>query len=363
MHLTYLRGAHLDGVRVSPSDDIRTAMNRMNASGRTFVVVVDHDGVLTGVMADGDIRRYLAAGGAIDGLVGEAANRTPTVLPSSSSTAEVSSLMIRRGLEYLPLVDGDRLHALVVLEHVARSNDLSAVVLAGGLGKRLAPLTATCPKPLLPLGDRPILSHILDHLRSHGIHRFVFSVGYLAEMIVDYYDNGSRWGSFIEYVRDGKRLGTAGPLGLVPLESLSDPFLVTNGDILNDIDVGALLETHVSNGWDATMVVRQHSYTVPYGVVKSAADGSFVEVAEKPVLDFQINGGVYLMSKAALGVIPKDHYYDMTTMFDDLPKAGLRGGVYLHTGRWIDIGGAAEYERAQQIFEARVTQDDDVADR
>jgi dTDP-glucose pyrophosphorylase len=353
MHLTYLRGENLSRLTVAPSDDIRAAMERMNDIGRTFVVMVEH-GRLEGVIADGDIRRHLAGGGRIDGPAAEASNRTPITLPSSSTTDEVRSLMIRRGLEYLPLLEGDQLRALVILENVARSNDLSAVILAGGLGSRLTPLTDTCPKPLLPLGDKPILSHILDHLRDHGIHRFVFSVGYLSEMIVDHYDDGSRRDSFIEYVHENKRLGTAGPLSLIPVESLSDPFLVMNGDVLNDIDVGAMLETHVSNGWDATMAVRHYSYAVPYGVVQSAPDGSFIEVAEKPVLNFQVNGGMYLLSKSALRIIPKDHFYDMPTLFEDLSKAGLRGGVYVHTGRWIDIGSQAEYARARQIFEGTV---------
>lgn len=353
MHLTYLRGDNLNRLTVAPSDDVRAAMTRMNDIGRTFVVMVE-DGRLTGVIADGDIRRHLAAGGAIDGPASAAANRTPITLPTSSTPDEVRSLMINRGLDYLPLVEGEHIRALVILEHVARANDLSAVILAGGLGKRLTPLTDNCPKPLLPLGDKPILSHILDHLRAHGIHRFTFSVSYLSEMIVDHYDDGSRWDSFIEYVHESKRLGTAGPLSLIPTESLSDPFLVMNGDVLNDIDVGALLETHVSNGWDATMAVRNHSYTVPYGVVQTGADGRFHEVSEKPVLNFQINGGIYLLSKSALRVVPKDQFYDMTTLFDDLGKAGLRGGVYVHNGRWIDIGSHAEYDRARQIFEGTV---------
>jgi dTDP-glucose pyrophosphorylase len=353
MHLTYLRGENLNRLTVAPSDDIRSAMTRMNDIGRTFVVMVE-GGRLEGVIADGDIRRHLAGGGAIDGPAAAASNRKPSTLPSSSTPDEVRSLMINRGLDYLPLVEGEYIRALVVLEHVARANDLSAVILAGGLGKRLTPLTDACPKPLLPLGDKPILSHILDHLREHGIHRFVFSVSHLSEMIVDYYDNGSRWDSFIEYVHENKRLGTAGPLSLVPTESLSDPFLVMNGDVLNDIDVGAMLETHVSNGWDATMAVRHYSYTVPYGVVQSAPDGSFSEVSEKPVLNFQVNGGMYLLSKSALRIIPKDHFYDMPTLFADLDKAGLRGGVYVHSGRWIDIGSHAEYARARQIFEGAV---------
>ena len=353
MHLTYLRGDDLGDLTVAPTDDVRVAMNRMNDTGRTFVIMVE-DGRLGGVIADGDIRRHLARGGAIDGPATQAANRTPITLPITSTTAEVRSLMLNRGLGYLPLVDGEQIRALVVLEQVARSSDLSAVILAGGLGRRLAPLTDTCPKPLLPLGDRPILSHILDHLAKHGVHRYVFSVSYLAEMIVDYYGDGARWDSFIEYVHENKRLGTAGPLSLVPLESLSDPFVVMNGDVLNDIDVGAMLETHVSNGWDATMAVRNHAYTVPYGVVQSAPDGSFTEVSEKPVLNFQINGGIYLLSKSVLSVVPKDQFYDMPTLFEDLAKAGLRGGVYAHEGRWIDIGSQAEYARARQIFEGSV---------
>ena len=350
MHLTYVRGDDLRRMTLSPDDGVRVAMKRMNEAGRTFVVLVE-DGRLAGAVSDGDIRRHLADGGEIDGPVHLAANRTPVTLPPSSTSADVRQFMIRRSLDYLPLVQDDQLDALCILETLARPNDLTAVILAGGLGTRLAPLTDDCPKPLLPLGDQPILSHILDHLRDHGVHRFVFSVSYLSERIVDYYDDGSRWDCFVEYVHENKRLGTGGPLSLVPTESLSDPFLVMNGDVLNDLDVGALVETHMTNGWDATMAVRSHTYTVPYGVVKARPDGVFTEVSEKPVLNFQINGGMYMLSKSALEVIPNDEFYDMPTLFQDLPQHGLRGGVYSHAGRWVDIGNHAEYARAQEIFE------------
>lgn len=350
MHLTHLRGDDLARMTVSPDDSVRFAMKRMNESGRTLLVLVE-DGRLVGVLSDGDIRRHLADGGEIDGPVRQAANATPVTRPPGGTSSEVRQFMVRRGLDYLPLVEDDRIDALCVLEALARPNDLTAVILAGGLGTRLAPLTDDCPKPLLPLGDKPILSHILDHLRDHGIHRFVFSVSYLSEMIVDYYDDGSRLNSFIEYVHEDKRLGTAGPLSLVPLESLSDPFLVMNGDVLNDLDVGALVETHLANKWDATMAVRSHTYTVPYGVVESRTDGTFTGVSEKPLLNFQINGGMYMLSKSALQVIPHNEFYDMPTLFEELPKHGLRGGIFAHQGQWIDIGSHAEYARAQKIFE------------
>jgi NDP-sugar pyrophosphorylase family protein len=259
--------------------------------------------------------------------------------------------MARRGLEYLPLVDGDAVDALCVLERLPRASDLSAVVMAGGLGTRLAPLTDSCPKPLLPLGGKPILSHILDHLRSQGIHRFVFTVNYRSNMIVDHYDDGSRWDCFIDYVSETQRLGTGGALSLLDPESLSDPFLCINGDVLNDLDVDALRDTHVSNGWDATMVVRRYSHTVPYGVVEIGPDGRFHGISEKPVSSYDVNAGIYMLSHAALSVVPRDQFYDLPDAFRDLDAAGLRCGTFVHPGRWIDIGTTSEYNRAKAIFD------------
>ncbi len=350
MRLTMLRSSDLGGLRVRKDEPLRTAMQEMNESGRTFVLVTT-GARLEGVLADGDIRRHLARGGAVDDPAEAALNRTPITLPDNTDTAEVRAFMVRRGLEYLPLVHGADVAALCILEHAPRTTDMTAVILAGGLGTRLAPLTDDCPKPLLPLGGKPILTHILEHLKEQGIHRFVLSVNYLANMVIDHYDDGSDWDCFIDYVKESKRLGTGGPLSLLDRQSLSEPFLCINGDVLNDVDIGALRETHVTRGWDATMVVRGHSYTVPYGVVETGEDGQFLEVREKPVQSFQINAGVYMLSRSVLDVVPADRHYDLPTLFEDLPARGLRGGTYLHTGRWIDIGSTTEYERAKVIFE------------
>lgn len=351
MRLITLRGEDRDALTVRPDDDLRSAMQRMNETGRTLLLVVGEDHRLVGVIADGDIRRFLARGGAADESVAAAVNRTPTTLAMSTPSAEVREFMARRGFEYLPLVEGGRVGALCILDRAPRSTELSAVIMAGGLGARLAPLTDDCPKPLLPLGGKPILSHILDHLREQGIHRYVFSVSYLAHMIVDHYDDGSGWDCFIEYVHESERLGTGGPLSLVDPTSLSDPFLCMNGDVLNDVDIGALLDTHVSKGWDATMVVRRHTNTIPYGVVETGDGGQFVQIHEKPVQTLLINAGVYMLSKSALDAVPSGQFYDLPTLFSDLPQRGMTTGTYTHTGRWIDIGTRHEYDRARAIFD------------
>ena len=349
MKLITVRGDDCAALTVSPSAALRQAMQRMNVTGRTLLLVAD-DHRLVGVVADGDIRRYLAGGGTPEEPVDVAVNRTPTTLSHTTPAAEVRAFMARRGFEFVPLVDGVRAVALCILDRAPRATDLTAVVLAGGLGTRLAPLTDDRPKPLLPLGGKPILSHILDHLRGQGIYHYVFSVSHLSHLIVDHYEDGSGWDCVIDYVHETQRLGTGGPLSLLDAQTISDPFVCINGDVLNDVDIGALRDTHTSNGWDATMVVREYSNSIPYGVVDTSDDGRFVEIREKPVQSFRINAGIYMLSKSVLPLIPQDTYFDLPWLFDELRSLGMSGGTYLHSGRWIDIGTTREYERAVAIF-------------
>lgn len=350
MRLLALRGDELAATTVESDADLQSAMQKMNDSGWTFVLVVDA-GRLLGVLADGDIRRHLAQGGGINDSVAAAINVEPVTLPHDTPRSEARSFMMRRGFDYLPTVDGVMIDALYVLERTPRASELSAVILAGGLGSRLAPLTDDCPKPLLPLGDRPILTHIIEELRSQGVTRFVLAVNHLSNMIVDYYDNGSRLDCFIDYVHETKRLGTGGPLGLVDAATLSDPFLCLNGDILNDLDVGSLRDTHLARGWDATMVVRDFQYTVPYGVVETGDNGEMLSIHEKPTESFQISAGIYMLSKSVLAAVPPNEEYDMPTLFGDVRRRGMHTGVHTHQGRWIDIGSMADYERAKRIIE------------
>lgn len=358
MRLANYTDRDLQHLCVATDQTVMDAMQMMSKVGLRLVPVVDPvTRAFAGVVADGDLRRFLTSGGALDDTLERAVNRTPTHIDTEMSLTEVRSLMLRRGVEYLPLVTDGRLISLYVLWATSGQQDeaLSAVIMAGGLGSRLAPLTDTCPKPLLPIAGKPILTHIIEGLQEQGVTRLVLSVNYLSEMIMDHYGDGSELGVDISYVHEVQRMGTGGALSLVDTAALSEPFLCLNGDILNNIDVDALRLAHQENHWDATMVVRDFSYTVPYGVVNVSETDDFLGTEEKPTIHYRINAGFYMLSKSVLSVVPRGVFYDLPTLFTDLATRGMKSGTYLHSGRWIDVGNVPELERARAILEGQKT--------
>ena len=352
MRLERFSDTELSGICVKQNQTIHTAMEIMTNAGLRFAPVVSEDDMtFYGLVTDGDLRRHLTRGGTLGDKVSAATNVNPYVLHEHHKTEDVLSLLKLKGIEYLPELSGDKLSAVYVLWATALKQDLKAVIMVGGLGSRLAPLTDNCPKPLLKLNGKPILSHILESLAEQGVRNFIFCVNHKAEMIRDYYDDGRDFGFDISYVHETKRLGTGGALSLIDPVVLSDPFLCLNGDILNDVDVDALRTTHANECYDATMVVRRHSYQIPYGVVKTDDAGQFTGSEEKPTMSYQINAGFYLLSKDVLPLIPEDQFFDLPTLFNTLTPSQKKGGTYLHQGRWIDIGNIDEFNRAKAIYE------------
>lgn len=351
MQLTRHSATSLAGAVIHPDFTLRQTMEIMSRAGLRFIPILDHEGHVLAAVADGDLRRHITAGGKLDDPVMLAANRDPIVLNESMTSAAIRSLMMRRGIDALPELRDGRFEALHILSLATSPADMTVVLMAGGLGTRLAPLTDNCPKPLLRMGDKPILTHIIEHLRDQGIHRFILSVNHLAEMLVSHYGDGSEHDVYIDYVHETTRMGTGGALGLIDPNVLSDNFLVCNGDLLNDLDVAALLQAHQAANWDATMVVREHSYTIPYGVVRRTEAGDFEAAEEKPTMRYCINAGIYMLSRRVLGALPRGSFYDLPTLFSDLPRHGMRGGTYTHAGRWIDIGNMTDFNRARSIYE------------
>lgn len=356
MKLIHYKNSHLDAVCVPDTVTLREAMAVMNQSSLRLVPVVKPDThALVGVLADGDIRRYLAGVGTVDDPVIAAVNTSPKVRDTGLDPKNARTEMQARGVEYLPVTQDGVITDLYVLWAINAPLALTAVIMAGGLGTRLAPYTDNCPKPLVDLGGKPILTHIIEHLRSQGVRRFVLCLNYLGQMIVNRYGDGSALDVSISYVHENKRLGTGGALSLISPDLLSEPFLSMNGDILTDIDVNALYETHLASDWTGTMVTRDFQYTVPYGVIRQDDDGGFKGSEEKPTLSFPINAGIYMLSKAVLPMIPQDTFYDLPTLFDGLTKPPHAAGTFGHEGRWIDIGSVSELERARSIFESKDT--------
>ncbi|RYE87048.1 MAG: CBS domain-containing protein [Myxococcales bacterium] len=334
---------------LSPADSLRRTIERIDASSLQIGLVVDADGRLLGTVTDGDVRRAILRGTRLEAPVTEVMNPQPTVGRQSESVSRRRALLQARDLRQLPIVDAaGKLIGLETLASIDRRRDNWAVLMAGGKGVRLRPLTDDRPKPLLDVGGRPILETILERLIGHGFGRFFLSINYKGHMIEEHFGDGSRWGVQIEYLREDQPLGTAGALQLLP-EAPTEPVLVMNGDLLTSVDFGQLLGFHESRRPWATMCVREYDFQVPYGVVR--IDGhQLVGFDEKPVHRFFVNAGIYVLSPEALGLVPPGRPCDMPTLFQDITSRGQSAAVFPVREYWMDIGQLEDFKRAQQDF-------------
>jgi len=222
---------------------------------------------------------------------------------------------------------------------------MKAVILAGGKGTRLAPYTTVFPKPLMPLGDKPILETIIRQLKHYGFKEIVFAVGYLAELIRAYFGDGSAFGLRILYSKEEIPLGTAGPLSLI--SGLEEDFLVMNGDILSSISYSELLKTHKKNNAAATIAVNRRVMNVDYGVIKYDDKGILQDYIEKPKLDYDVSMGIYVFNPKALKFIPKNEKLDFPDLMKTLVRSGEKVFCYKSDDYWLDIGRHEDYEKAQ----------------
>jgi dTDP-glucose pyrophosphorylase len=333
---------------VSPETTLRDAIARIDGSGLQLALVLGRDGRLAGVLSDGDIRRAILRGCDLAAPTYDVMNCSPTTAPVTSASNELLALMRRKVLHHVPLLNGEmQVVGLATLDGLTgvleRPNWV--VLMAGGLGSRLMPLTENCPKPMLQVGGKPILESILESFSEQGFRKFFLSVNYLAHAVRDHFGDGSQWGVDISYLHEDKRLGTAGALSLLP-ERPSDPLVVMNGDLLTRVRFDNMLNFHSEHGAVATMAVREYDFQVPYGVVQ--LNGSNIAaIEEKPVHRFFVNAGIYTLSPEAFEHIPDGTFFDMPTLFDRMLAAGQPTSAYPLREYWLDIGRLEEFERAQ----------------
>ena len=235
----------------------------------------------------------------------------------------------------------------------SRNHARTAVILAGGQGTRLRPYTVTLPKPLVPVGERPILEIIIGQLARDGFTRVIVAVGHMAELIEAYFGDGSQWGLTIEYAREGEPLGTAGPLGSVA-NALPTHFLVLNGDVLCDLDYGAFLTQHMQHPDEPVLTVSTHRRTLlsEYGVLQTNTRGHLTAYFEKPTYDLAVSEGIYAFSREALTWIPPQQRFDFPDLVNALLTAHQTVIAAEHDGLWLDIGRPDDYERAQDLVAA-----------
>jgi dTDP-glucose pyrophosphorylase len=345
-------------IEVEATTPMRKALEILDASSAKIILVVNNDRTLIGTVTDGDFRRAILRGDDMDGDVINIANRRPVSVNEELNAGELQSLIRERNVRYVPVVDNEgRLTGLFDGSTTPTSDDLKVpiVLMAGGLGRRLMPLTSDCPKPLLPLAGKPILEHIIVKFRNQGYKRFYISINYLGHMIEDYFGTGKNWGVEISYLRENMRLGTGGALDLLP-SNMRFPFLVMNGDLITEMDFNKMVRNHIETGAAATMCVREYMTAVPFGVVKFHGN-TYLDVEEKPTYTHHINAGIYCLSKDALESIPSGEFYDMPTLFEDLTSKQHPCGVHVMRDSWIDIGNPREYEAAQSRFRAKAEAD------
>jgi dTDP-glucose pyrophosphorylase len=332
------------------------AVNAIEASRRRIAIVLDELGRVIGTLTDGDVRRCLLAGGTLQTPVSRAMNPNPVVGDVNSTHGYLIDLLRGANVTALPLVDAAGVFQRVVhftdLGHEEPIDDARgfafAVVMAGGEGTRLRPMTHDIPKPMLEIGGMPMLARQIERLARAGIKRVYLSVNYLAHVIEEHFRDGADFGIEIRYLREQERLGTAGALSLLP-ERPESPMLVMNGDILTTSDFGSLFAFHRSYGADITVAAVDYRVNIPYGVVQ--ADGAFVTgLTEKPSQRFLCNAGIYAISPGLLNLLHESTYQDITDLIQRCLQQGVRVAVFPVHEYWSDVGTPDDLDRARALF-------------
>ena len=338
----------LESAVISPAATITAAIAHLDKAGTGALVLCTPDRVLCGVLTDGDIRRAILQRKSMDLPCETIATKIATVAQLFTPPAEALELMNRNQIDHLPVVDvGNRVVQFLLRRDLMPEAhlELPAVIMAGGFGKRLYPLTQTVPKPMLPVGDRPLLELIIQRLRASGIQDVSLTTHYLPDSIVNHFGDGEEFGVHLNYLRENNPMGTAG--GLKQMERPAGPFLVLNGDILTAVPYREMLAFHRKHSAMITVGVRKYDVQVPFGVVE-CDDVHITSLQEKPCLSFFINAGTYLLNPAAWDYIPKERRFDMTDLIRALLDAGERVASFPITEYWIDVGRHEDYQRAQE---------------
>ncbi len=334
---------------VLPEATLRDALSAITLNRTGIVAVVDADRKLLGTLTDGDVRRALLAGKDLTTTIALLVrDQEPVSADLDADYATLVALLHSRDVRQIPLLDADgRLADLVTLEDLLPDEvvPLQAVIMAGGFGQRLRPLTEKMPKPMLPVGDKPVMELIIGQLREFGIRKVNVTTHYEPEKIHDYFGDGQAFGVDLNYVSEDSPLGTAGALSL--MDEKTEPLLVINGDILTQVDFRAMLNFHREHKAVVTVGVRQYDLQVPYGVIES--NGFAVTgLREKPVLNFFVNAGIYLLEPAVHQFIPCGQHFDMTDLIKILLKEGHLVASFPIVEYWLDIGQHADYVQAQK---------------
>ncbi len=327
------------------------ALKRLEGASNP-ICIIDEDGRLVGAVGDREVRDAVARANSQGEEISRIMNLRPLILVEGEDESEVYT-MLKEHFEPWAIVVDPEGHPLRVINRDDVIEDArilrQAILMVGGEGTRLRPLTATVPKPMLPVGGKPILEHILEHLKSHGVERVTMALGYRPQQIEEHFGDGETMGLEIRYVLEEKPLGTAGAIGLVP--NIDDsPLLVMNGDILTELDLSAMALSHLRRESAITVGVRPYQHQVPYGVTKLMGT-RIISLEEKPMLTCWSNAGIYILDPKVCSAIPEKTYHDMTLLIENRISAGDKVSAFAIREYWCDIGLPEDYDRAQSLWQ------------
>lgn len=337
---------------VKANSNIQDVVQILEDADVKTVFVIDTFGKPIGSVTDGDVRRGILKGIPLTEDVSKVMNRNPRLLTLGAKKSEIAKTMRDNRIAHVGLVNASNVLVDIqprVSDHSFANVDNSVVIMAGGKGQRLRPLTDKCPKPMLHVGGRPLLETTMQRLSSQGFKKFYVSLNYMGDYIEKHFGDGSNMDISISYLRENDELGTAGALGrLSPPTTL--PLVVVNGDVLTNLDYRKVLDFHLSQSSAATMVVREYETQVPYGVVETE-NLNIVRLREKPVYRYFVNAGVYVLDPSVVSLLPVDKFYDMPGLFNLAKNEGYTTLAYPCSDYWIDIGHVDDLDRANFEFD------------
>lgn len=339
---------------ISSEISIIQAIEILDKTAKKILVVVDSDRKVLGTLTDGDIRRALLKKVDFESPVSSIMNSNPFLLFESKiefSGGEIK-LATERGITKIPIITENRVIVGIfdsLRDFSTKKKSNVVVLMAGGLGSRLKTLTKDCPKPMLKVGEKPILETILLNFKRQGFYRFLISVNYQSEVIKKYFGDGSKYGVEVSYLEEETRLGTAGPLGLIEQE-IKEPLIVMNGDLLTTIDFNDVLEFHSQQKSMATICVKEYDFQVPYGVVELKDHNYVQEIKEKPKHSFFVNAGAYVLDPKSIHYVDKGKAIDMPNLLEKFLGDDEKVSAFPIREYWLDIGKPDDFKKAQVEF-------------
>ncbi|MDX9902140.1 MAG: nucleotidyltransferase family protein [Aliarcobacter sp.] len=343
---------NIQNIKLYINATIKQALEIIDKAAMQIALIVDEDDNLLGTLTDGDIRRGLLKGLDLNSSIESIVFKTPTVAKISDTKEDILKIALAKKLHQIPIIDENgKILGIQEIEELIKPKEKTnkVILMVGGLGTRLRPLTENTPKPMLKVGNKPILQTIIEKFAEYGYTNIIMCVNYKSHVIQDYFGDGKEFGVNIEYILEEQRMGTAGALSLLTQKPI-EPFFVMNGDLLTNVNFEHLHDYHISNNSMGTMCVREYDFQVPYGVV-NIKDSRILSIEEKPTHKFFVSAGIYMLSPEILEYIPQNEFYDMPTLFEKIISENKNAISFPLREYWLDIGRIEEYKKANEEYD------------